>query len=353
MLIYVDYIDCFFGRNIIMSVPYLCGGIFFWILTQYRNSKINEKELLSRLLIISKMTKSDLSQEDNFNFYTSNFKSCKDNIFSKSTIIFEDGEKYFLNAFKDNKGSDILEDTKLFTKKHINEGYYNELAQVLLDLIVSDETISNDEEFYINWDVWPIKKQALIELKSICIEALILGVWQYIVCNRANDNPKGKETYNKWGQGKKNTAKRILYSPVHKFDIHVYSCNGEKESSDVLSDSDKDKLKEFLTDIGIIKRAVNKMNESSNISLTLVMNIGKCSIRWKDGGEVFSFKNETLKYRILELINTLNAFSACFRKSYNGHQKERADVLARLKYLLNSDFFQSDDALIILPTINH
>ena len=155
-----------------MSVPYLCGGIFFWILTQYRNSKINEKELLSRLLIISKMTKSELSQEDNFNFYTSNFKSCKDNIFSKSTIIFEDGEKYFLNAFKDNKGSDILEDTKLFTKKYINEGYYNELAQVLLDLIVSDETISDDEEFYINWDVWPIKKQALIELRSMAVYSM-------------------------------------------------------------------------------------------------------------------------------------------------------------------------------------
>ena len=65
-----------------MNVPYLCGGIFFWILTQYRNSEVTEPQLLSKLLNISKMTKSDLSQEDNFNFYTSNFKSCKDNIFS-------------------------------------------------------------------------------------------------------------------------------------------------------------------------------------------------------------------------------------------------------------------------------
>ena len=122
------------------------------------------------------------------------------------------------------------------------------------------------------------------------------------------------------------------------------------KSSDVLADDDKILLEDFLTDIGIIKRAVNKMNESSNISLTLAINIVQFNHKWKGGGK---FNNDTLKDRISDLIDTLNAFSACFRKSYNGHQKERADVLARLNYLLNSDFFQSDDAVIILPTTNH
>ena len=82
-----------------MNVPYLCGGIFFWILTQYRNSEVTKTQLLSKLLNISKMTKKDLSQDKNFKFYTSRFKNCSDDIFKKSTIIFSDGKNYFSNDF--------------------------------------------------------------------------------------------------------------------------------------------------------------------------------------------------------------------------------------------------------------
>ena len=215
-----------------MNVPYLCGGIFFWILTQYRNSEVTEPQLLSKLLNISKMTKKDLSQDKNFKFYTSRFKNCSDDIFKKSTIIFSDGKNYFSNDFIKNKGLDILDDTKLFTKKYINESYYTELAQILLDLIVSDESISDDDEFYITRDFWPIKKKELKYLKEIFmeifIETLILGVWQYIVINRDDKNLNGKDTNNQWGEGKKNTSKEINYTPVHKFKIYVDSCNDKE-----------------------------------------------------------------------------------------------------------------------------
>ena len=368
-----------------MNVPYLCGGIFFWILTQYRNSEINETELLSKLLNISKMTKSDLSQNKNFNVYTSRFKSCTDNIFHKLTIILTDGTKYFSDDFVKNKGFDILDETKKFTKKYIDKDCYNPIAQILLDLIVSDESISDDEEFYITWDFWPIKKKELKGLKKICIETLILGVWQYIVVNRAEKNLNGKATYKEWGGEKKNTSKKINYTLVHKFDFIVYSCNDveslnstnyseleisnekitaitesssiKSESKDisnnVLDDSDKELLEEFLTDIRSIRWAIEKMNECSNISLTVIMCVGDCNFKWKQRGKVFYFKNDTLKNRVLDLINTLNDFSVCFRRSYNDHQKERSDVLSRLNCLLNSNYFQSNDAVIIMPTIDH
>ena len=388
-----------------MSVPYLCGGVFFWILARHLNSNTNERSLLRRLLVACSMKEDNqqsksLDKDTSFKTYTSNFKRCKESLFSNEKFMkYSDHINDFIKDFEKKESSNALKSTIRIVTDCLDNNY-NKIAHKLLELIASDESISGDVEFCITHDFKPIKKNELETLNSICIETLILGIWRYIVINRYDNNLSGIETINEWSDGKKYTQKTLNHTFTDQFNHVIVYRYGDRESylptsqetineiesvglsdiselelsdndlenitisksvkeespnksSDVLADDDKILLEDFLTDIGIIKRAVNKMNESSNISLTLVMNIGKCSIRWKDGGEVFSFKNETLKYRILELINTLNAFSACFRKSYNGHQKERADVLARLNYLLNSDFFQSDDALIILPTINH
>lgn len=385
-----------------MSVPYLCGGVFFWILARHLNSNTNERSLLRRLLVACSMKEDNqqtqnLDKDTSFKTYTSNFKRCKEPLFSNNKFMkYSDHINDFIKDFDKKEKSKALESTISIVSKCLGNDY-DKIAHKLLELIASDESISGDVEFCITHDFKPIKKNELETLNSICIETLILGIWRYIVINRYDNNQSGIETINEWSDGKKYTQKTLNHTFTDQFNHVIVYRYGDRESylpasqetineiesvglsdiselelsdndlenitisksvkeespnksSDVLADDDKILLEDFLTDIGIIKRAVNKMNESSNISLTLAMNIVQFNHKWKGGGK---FNNDTLKYRILDLINTLNAFSACFRKSYNGHQKERADVLARLNYLLNSDFFQSDDAVIILPTTNH
>ena len=335
-----------------MNVPYLCGGIFFCILTQYRNSEVTEPQLLSKLLNISKMTKSDLSQENNFKFYTSKFKTCSDDIFKKSTIIFSDGKNYFSNDFIKNKGLDILDDTKLFTKKYINESYYTNLALILLDLIVSDESISDDDEFYITWDFWPIKKKELKYLKEIFmeifIETLILGVWQYIVINRDDKNLNGKDTYNQWGEGNKNTSKKINYTPVHEFKIRVYSCNDKEpkyESHDIENDSDKKLLDEFLTDLRPIQRRIRGMHKSSNLSPQMFMDISLFLMKWKNGGKYRKFISDSLMKDAAELLSYLTEFNNVFREQPFGKTAYRQNLLDALNNIFDSGYFMSDDAI--------
>ena len=335
-----------------MNVPYLCGGIFFWILTQYRNSEVTKTQLLSKLLNISKMTKKDLSQDKNFKFYTSRFKNCSDDIFKKSTIIFSDGKNYFSNDFIKNKGLDILDDTKLFTKKYINESCYTKLAQILLDLIVSDESISDDDEFYITRDFWPIKKKELKYLKEIFmeifIETLILGVWQYIVINRDDKNLNGKDTYNQWGKGKKNTSKEINYTPVHEFKIRVYSCNAQEpkyESYDIENDSDKKLLDEFLTDLRPIQRRIRGMHKSSNLSPQMFMDISLFLMKWKNGGKYRKFISDSLMKDAAELLSYLTEFNNVFREQPFGKTDYRQNLLDALNNIFDSGYFMSDDAI--------
>jgi hypothetical protein len=71
------------------------------------------------------------------------------------------------------------------------------LARALIDLIQQDESISNDDKFYIDKNGEQIKKAALGDLRSVCLPAFMLGVWHYVVVNR-KDNTVGKETYDAW-----------------------------------------------------------------------------------------------------------------------------------------------------------
>ena len=75
-----------------MSVPYLCGGVFFWILARHLNSNTNERSLLRRLLVACSMKEDNqqtqnLDKDTSFKTYTSNFKRCKEPLFSNNKFM--------------------------------------------------------------------------------------------------------------------------------------------------------------------------------------------------------------------------------------------------------------------------
>lgn len=71
------------------------------------------------------------------------------------------------------------------------------LVRALIDLIQQDQSINEDDEFYIEPNGQTKKKTALGGLKEVCLPSFLLGVWHYVVVNR-KDNSVGKETYDAW-----------------------------------------------------------------------------------------------------------------------------------------------------------
>ena len=178
---------------------------------------------------------------------------------------------------------------------------------------------------------------------------MILGVWQYIVINRDDKNLNGKDTYNQWGEGKKNTSKEINYTPVHKFKIYVYSCNDKEpkyESYDIENDSDKKLLDEFLTDLRPIQRRIRGMHKSSNLSPQMFMDISLFLMKWKNGGKYRKFISDSLMKDAAELLSYLTEFNDVFRGQPFGKTAYRQNLLDALNSIFDSGYFMSDDAIL-------
>jgi hypothetical protein len=71
------------------------------------------------------------------------------------------------------------------------------LVKALMDLIQQDDSIKEDEFFYVCENGKQIKKAALGGLEKVCLPAFLLGVWHYVVVNR-KDNSVGLSTYDLW-----------------------------------------------------------------------------------------------------------------------------------------------------------
>lgn len=71
------------------------------------------------------------------------------------------------------------------------------LANTSLALLESDTTIPDTALFYATSNGSPLAKRQLCETPDVCLEALLLGLWHYIV-TEVRDNKVGKETMDRW-----------------------------------------------------------------------------------------------------------------------------------------------------------
>lgn len=93
--------------------------------------------------------------------------------------------------------SDMNEFVEGFIDTGISVHKDENLVKALIDLIQKDETIQDDDSFFISENGEQKKKAELNGLKMVCLPAFLLGVWHYTVLNR-KDNTIGKDTYNEW-----------------------------------------------------------------------------------------------------------------------------------------------------------
>jgi len=191
------------------TVPYLCGGTFFVLLTEAKGrtrtqrqrqqsaDTINNKNMLEYLIKIYKPTFSQPSYRGTFDGETTNYKACK--VSYSFNLPFNDDVLIaaFGNRVKTEYAS-LLEEMKIFVYTFLDyedKARMTWLTKALLEII--KESVGDDTKLYAFESGKPVSKQELLTETEYNLPALLLGIWHYIITER-KDNEKGRDTYEAW-----------------------------------------------------------------------------------------------------------------------------------------------------------
>ena len=203
--------------------PVLCGGTFFTLLLEARKPRtrkkeqlcgtrdcLSEPECLAGLLRVMYPEYIKPASGRTFQTNVSEYKLCKNNggnmpFFDQEIDAFDKRVKTdhqaamihmlgFINRFID-VGSSVKRDEWL--------------VKALLDLIESDNSISDDEAFFVLSDGQTLTKADIKGVTNICLPAFMLGIWHFVVVNR-RDNKVGRGTIDRWCPA--NNSSRRVYT---------------------------------------------------------------------------------------------------------------------------------------------
>ena len=192
--------------------PRLCGGTFFILVLQALRQRMKAREHYKGesdglkdpnvLVGLIKVINPDYQEPsgDALKGKTNDFKSCKTSTGQYlpfgNTVEVEEFDSRVQTAY-----ASVLAQMDNFVGQFLETGTAvkkdERLVKALIDLIQQDESIDEEEAFYILETGEKIKKAALGDLTTVCLPAFLLGVWHYVVVNR-KDNQVGKATYNQW-----------------------------------------------------------------------------------------------------------------------------------------------------------
>lgn len=192
-------------------IPYLCGGTFLTQIlrvtertttsTDHMNGQkesLPEREVFRRLLSIYRLGEFPADAGGSIKTYTSDFKSCRKSLPPFTGFADNDSRIKFDRDVRSGN-SKALYMMANFVSECIDVPRNGEqLARCLLGMIKDDDTIKSIDEFYILPDGSSMTKKAMEHMDKICIEPFLLGVWHFVIMNRAEKNELGVETYKSW-----------------------------------------------------------------------------------------------------------------------------------------------------------
>ncbi|MCL2638442.1 MAG: hypothetical protein FWD48_08750 [Oscillospiraceae bacterium] len=197
-----------------ISYPVLCGGTFFTLILRalkQSDDVFSAPDVLTGLInIIQPEFKKP--GEKTFITLTSQFKSCSPKMpkISKHLPFTNRDIITHIETNIPNSYHTYLKATQVFVDKFIDVNSSTKksvmLTKRLLELIKRDESIKDDDIFYIRQDGTSFTKLELCGLSDICLPALLLGIWHFIIVNR-KDNKIGQATYDSWHESHKTTSK--------------------------------------------------------------------------------------------------------------------------------------------------
>lgn len=217
------------------KIPYLCGGTFLTQIlrarkalttsTEHTNGQkesLSEQETFRRLISIYQL--SDFYGGTSLKPYTSKYKRCTDSLVAYGQFSDYDLQRAFDEDIKSDN-STALRMMAEFVQEFINPALWLQLVRCLLDMIKSDVDIHADDRFYITADATAVMAKDIINLDHFHIEPFLLGIWHYIILNRADKNEKGADTYNEWYQSKGDYRGTIGNGITHKISIESLPAN--------------------------------------------------------------------------------------------------------------------------------
>ena len=192
--------------------PRLCGGTFFVLVLQALRQRISarqhfkeEKDGLTDpevLMGLIRVVNPDFIEpkKDALKSVTNYFKACQ----TSKGAYFPFGDTAEAEEFDSRvrtRYTDVLVYMSSFVERFLETGTENKkdvkLVKALIDLVLKDDSIGDNEEFYILDDGSTVSKVAFSDIREVSLPAFLLGIWHYVVINR-KDNTVGKETYAAW-----------------------------------------------------------------------------------------------------------------------------------------------------------
>ncbi len=228
--------------------PRLCGGTFFTLVLQALKQRVKVREhyngerdglsdpevLIGLIKVINpnyQVPKNGLNKGK-----TNDYKSCK--ISDGTYLPFGDTPEVrtFDSRIKTSY-QEALKPMTAFIQDFLDTGTavrkHELLVKALIDLIQKDQSIPEQDEFFIGENGEKIKKAAFGDLSEVYLPSLLLGVWHYAVVFQ-KDNTVGQMTYDEWcpsqGGGKRNYVANMGEGVLDELIVKVPELK-EKESS--------------------------------------------------------------------------------------------------------------------------
>ena len=186
----------------------LCGGTFFTLLLQARKQRtaarknavgekdgLNDSEVLEGLIRVAFPDYISPAGRS-IRTHTSSYKACR---LSANEYLPFDKEELIHTFDREIKKtfSSPLQRMCQFSSSFIDEKNMGSwLVRAILDTISRDPSIT-EEIFYIDQDGHPMDKKHLLTAQNIELQPFLLGVWHFILSNRA-DNTVGATTIDSW-----------------------------------------------------------------------------------------------------------------------------------------------------------
>ena len=193
-------------------IPYLCGGTFLAQVLRVtkrtttpadhldsKKESLPEHEVFRRLLSIYRLADIPKAAGDSFKTSTSRFKSCKDSLVALTGFMDSDCRRMF-NDDVQNENSKACSMMAKFVSECVIDNLESrrQLVRCILGMIKHDKGIQPDDEFCVLLGGGSATKRELLGLDCFYIEPFLLGVWHFIIMNRAEKNELGAETYRSW-----------------------------------------------------------------------------------------------------------------------------------------------------------
>lgn len=197
------------------NVPYLCGGVAFFLLIQAllpngsaRDHLDGVKDDHSQPLVMQDLllaitdTEYPVSEKD-----TSLYKDCS----SEGSINIPFNEISVAATYDNLVRKDYrtaLKRMKVFVTAHLNPAMDEWLVKALLEVMEKDTGAKDTDRFYIKSDGTPVPRSELGNVTDIKIDAFLVGVFHFILKYRRELNSLGTDTLDALGTKKDRKARR-------------------------------------------------------------------------------------------------------------------------------------------------